>query len=425
MSVYDTAAVLLGLVALLGWLNHRFLRLPRAMALVAMALVASLVILGVDLIHPDFHLRSILSGYVTHIDFNRTLMYGMLSFLLFAGSLHMDLGDLLGRKWTILLMATAGVLISTFLVGTLAWLVFPLLGLPVPWTVCLVLGALISPTDPIAVLGILKTAGAPGRLSAIIAGESLFNDGVGVVVFIVMTAIAGLSHSHGAHGTPGVATVALLFVQEVGGGALLGLGLGLLAYLLLRTIDEYVTEVAITLALVMLITVIADKLHLSGPIAVVLAGLFLGNHGRRFAMSETTTDHLEKFWELTDGILNALLFLLIGLEVFAVSLEASHLLAGLILIPVVLGARGAAAALPLTIMGRFRKFDPGTLPILVWSGLRGGISVALVLSLPSFAHKNVLVTATYVVVLFSILAQGLTVKHLVTYLLSRNRPASN
>jgi CPA1 family monovalent cation:H+ antiporter len=358
-----------------------------------------------------------LAWYVTDIDFNKTLMYGMLSFLLFAGALHTDLNTLLERRYTVVLLATGGVLLSTLLVGTVAWLILPLVGLELPWVICLVFGALISPTDPIAVLGMLRRAGAPPRLSAIIAGESLFNDGVGVVVFIVLATVAGLS---GGHEAPAASTVALLFVQEVGGGVLLGLGLGLVAYHALKSIDEHILEVQITLALVMLVTVISDKLHISGPIAVVLAGLLLGNHGKRLAMSANTADHMQKFWDMIDAILNAVLFLLIGLEVFAVSLSPMNLLAGAILVPVVLGARALSVTLPVALMRRWRSFERGTVPILVWSGLRGGISVALVLSLPPFEGKDSLVTAVYVVVLFSILAQGLTVRPLVSRLLSRS-----
>jgi CPA1 family monovalent cation:H+ antiporter len=416
MSLYDNAAVLVALVAALGYLNHRVLKLPSSTGLVAIALVSSLVVLGLDLLSPSWHLREMLARYVSDIDFNKTLMYGMLSFLLFAGALHTDLNTLLDSRYTVALLATAGVLLSTLLVGTAAWLVLPLVGLHLPYIVCLVFGALISPTDPIAVLGMLRRAGAPPRLSAIIAGESLFNDGVGVVVFIVLTTVAGLS---GGHEAPGATTVAGLFAREVGGGVLLGMGLGLVAYHALKSIDEHIIEVQITLALVMLATVVSDKLHVSGPIAVVLAGLLLGNHGKRFAMSENTVDHMQKFWDMLDEILNAVLFVLIGLEVFAVSLSPMNLLAGAILVPVVLGARAVSVSIPIALMGRWRTFDRGTVPILVWSGMRGGIGVALVLSLPPFPGKDSLVTAVYVIVLFSILAQGLTVKPLVSRLLSR------
>ncbi len=416
MSLYNSAALLIALVAVVGYLNHRVLKLPATIGMVLIALVASLLLLSLDLIIPGLQLGPQLQGMVKSIDFNQTLMYGMLSFLLFAGALHMELDQLLERRWVILTLATAGVVLSTTLIGLASYLVLKLLGLGLPLLVCLVFGALISPTDPIAVLGILKSANAPKEIEAIIAGESLFNDGVGVVVFIVLTAIAGLKSSGGA--SPDAGQVALLFGQEVGGGIVLGLGLGWIAYQALKSIDEYKIEVQITLALVMLITVIAGVLHLSGPIAVVLAGLLLGNHGRQFAMSPQTIEHVETFWELLDEVLNAVLFLLIGLEVFAISMQPAHLAAGVLMIPVALGARYLAVGLPVMVLSRLRSPLPrGTVPVLTWSGLRGGISVALVLSLPPFPGRETILTVTYVVVLFSILAQGLTVRRVVTRLL--------
>jgi CPA1 family monovalent cation:H+ antiporter len=417
MSLFDNAAILVVLVAALGYLNHRVLKLPATIGLVAIALVTSLIVLGIDLVSPAWHLREMVAAYVANIDFNKTLMYGMLSFLLFAGALHTDLDSLLDHRSTILLLATVGVLLSILIVGTLTWLALPFVGIEIPYLPCLVLGAVVSPTDPIAVLGLLKVAGAPKRLSSIIAGESLFNDGVGVVIFIVLTTIAGYHGGHD-HGASGPLECTVLFGREVGGGILLGLGLGLIAYRALRSIDDYVIEVEITLALVMLVTVLAGALHISGPIAVVLAGLLLGNHGKRFAMSDATTDHIEKFWHLIDEILNAVLFLLIGLEVFAVSLDLGSVAAGLILVPIVLVARLSSVWLPITVFGLGRELRRGAIPILVWSGLRGGISVALVLSLPPFAYKQVLVTATYVVVLFSIFVQGLTVRPIVRRVLA-------
>jgi len=420
MSLYNSAALLIALVAVVGYLNHRVLRLPTTIGMVLIALVASLLLLGLDLVIPSLQLGPQILALVNTLDFNHTLMYGLLSFLLFAGALHMELDQLMDRRWVILSLATGGVVLSTILVGLASWLVLELLGLGLPLMVCLVFGALISPTDPIAVLGILKSANAPKEIEAIIAGESLFNDGVGIVVFLVLTAIAGLKATTGGDGgtTPDAGQVALLFGREVGGGIALGLGLGWIAYQALKSIDEYKIEVQITLALVMLITVIAGVLHISGPIAVVLAGLLLGNHGRQFAMSPVTIEHVETFWELIDEILNAVLFLLIGLEVFAVSLRPVHLAAGVLMIPLVLGSRFLAVGLPVQILSRLRRPLPrGTVPVLAWSGLRGGISVALVLSLPPFPGRDTILTITYVVVLFSILGQGLTVGRVVTHLL--------
>lgn len=417
MSLYNSAALLIALVAVVGYLNHRVLKLPSTIGMVLIALVSSLLLLGLDLLIPSLNLGPQIQSMIKSIDFNQTLMYGMLSFLLFAGALHMELDQLMERRWVILTLATVGVVLSTTLVGLATWLVLRLLGLGQPLLVCLVFGALISPTDPIAVLGILKSANAPREIEAIIAGESLFNDGVGVVVFIVITAIAGLNARHSG-APPDAGQVALLFGREVGGGVALGLGLGWIAYQALKSIDEYKIEVQITLALVMLITLLAGVLHISGPIAVVLAGLLLGNHGRQFAMSPMTIDHVETFWELLDEILNAVLFLLIGLEVFAISLQPAHLAAGALMIPFVLGARFLSVGLPVMVLSRLRSPLPrGTVPVLTWSGLRGGISVALVLSLPPFPGRDTILTVTYVVVLFSILGQGLTVRQAVSRLL--------
>jgi len=401
-----------------GYLNHRVLKLPSTIGVVLIALVSSLLLLGLDALIPGMRIGPQIQALISGLDFNKTLMYGMLSFLLFAGALHMELDRLLEHRWVILTLATVGVLISTALVGLAAYLLLPLLGLELPLLVCLVFGALISPTDPIAVLGILKTAKAPRSIESIIAGESLFNDGVGVVVFLVISTVAGLGGAHSS-ASPTAGQVALLFGQEVGGGIVLGLGLGWIAFQTLKSIDEYKIEVQITLALVMLITVLAGVLHISGPIAVVLAGLLLGNHGREFAMSPTTIEHIETFWGLLDEILNAVLFLLIGLEVFAISLDPLHLAAGLLMIPCVLAARYISAGLPVRILTAMREPLPrNTVAVLTWSGLRGGISVALVLSLPRFPGRDLVLTVVYVVVLFSILAQGLTVRRVVTRLLS-------
>lgn len=418
MSIYDSAAVLMVLVAAMGYLNYRALRLPSTIGLVIIALLSSLLLLALDRIGPGWHIAPAMARYVRGLDFYTTLMVGMLAFLLFAGSLHMELDRLMEQRWAILGLATAGVLISTAVVGGALYLVLPSLGLQVGLGPCLVMGALISPTDPIAVLSILKEARAPRDIEAIIAGESLFNDGVGVVVFLALTQAFGLGAGHGGGASPGVGSVFALLLQEVGGGVLLGLGLGWVAFLALRSIDEYRIEVQITLALVMAITAISGWLHASGPIAVVLAGLLLGNHGRKLAMSDITVDHLEKFWGLIDEILNAVLFLLIGLEVLTVSLGGRYVVAGLIAVPVVLLARLAAVGVPVAAVGRLRgPLRRGTVPLLTWSGLRGGISVALVLSLPPFPERELLVTMTYVVVLFSILAQGLTIRRVVARLL--------
>jgi CPA1 family monovalent cation:H+ antiporter len=342
-------------------------------------------------------------------------MHGMLGFLLFAGALHVDLEFFIRRKGTIASLATIGLLISTFVVGGLSWLLFNWLGLEISFLACLVFGSLISPTDPIAVMGSLKTLQAPKDLEANIAGESLFNDGVAVVLFTglvtLLAAQTGHGGGHGGHGGEfGASQMAVFFLREAGGGAALGLICGYLAYRLMLSIDDYKVEVMLTLALVMGSYSLAWALHVSGPIAVVVAGILIGNRGRALAMSEEVADYLEKFWELLDEILNALLFMLIGVEVLVVSFSGRGLLAGVIVIFIVLLARFVSVLVPIKIIGLRSQFPPGVVRILTWAGLRGGISVALALSLPPSPAKNIILTSTYMVVLFSILVQGMTVK---------------
>jgi CPA1 family monovalent cation:H+ antiporter len=343
------------------------------------------------------------------------LMHGMLGFLLFAGALHVDLEFFIQRKVTIASLATIGLLISTFLVGGMSWLVFGWLGLDVSFLACLIFGSLISPTDPIAVMGTLKTLDAPKSLEANIAGESLFNDGVAVVVFTGLVAMlgsqAGPGGGHGGHGGPmGPADMALFFLREAGGGTVLGLVCGYIAYRLMLSIDDYKVEVMLTLALVMGSYSLAWAVHVSGPIAVVVAGILIGNRGRALAMSEEVADYLEKFWELIDEILNALLFMLIGVEVLVVAFSGKGVLAGLITIAIVLAGRFLSVLLPISIIGLRSQFPRGVVRILTWAGLRGGISVALALSLPPIPEKNLILTCTYLVVLFSIVVQGMTIK---------------
>ncbi|MDP6263332.1 MAG: sodium:proton antiporter, partial [Rhodospirillales bacterium] len=336
---------------------------------------------------------------------------GMLSFLLFAGALHVDIGGLIERKWAIGSLATAGLLISTFLVGGTIFFATEYIGLDLPLAYCLVFGALISPTDPVAVLGILKTAKVPEPLEAKIAGESLFNDGVGIVVFTILVAIAA--------GGPGgdmltAFDIGKLFVMEAFGGALLGLIGGYLAYSAMKSIDEHNLEVLITLSLVMLTYSIALAVHASGPIAVVVAGLLIGNRGTRLAMSENTRDHIYKFWSLTDEVLNSVLFLMIGFEVLALTITAEIAALTAIVVPVVIAARFVSVAAPLSVLTVLKRtFTKGAIPILTWGGLRGGISVALALSLPDIPAKDIILAMTYGVVIFSIIVQGLTVKTLV------------
>ncbi|MBU0755953.1 MAG: sodium:proton antiporter [Planctomycetes bacterium] len=412
MAIFNIAAMLLVLAAVIGVINHRVFKLPHAIGLMVITLGGSLGVMLIDQAFPGWDLQTRIESYVGRVDFNKTLMEVLLSFLLFAGALHVKIEDLLARRFAIVTLATVGVLLSTAIVGCGAYGIFRMIGFDVGIGPCLVFGALISPTDPVAVMALLKTANAPPGLEAKIAGESLFNDGVGVVVFTVLVTIFGLKGA-GSHAVEGSLDVGLFFLQEVIGGVTLGLLFGYIAYRAMKGIDEYALEVIITLALVMGVYALSGALNCSGPIAVVIAGLFIGNPGRRFAMSAVTIDQMEKFWSLLDEILNSVLFLLIGLEIFCIEFGSAKLLeAGLLAIPLVLIARFISVSIPISILKVRRRFSPGVIPILTWCGLRGGISVALVFSLEAFPQKNLLVVCTYFVVLFSVIVQGLTVKPL-------------
>jgi len=407
MDLFELLALVLTLAAGFSYLNERIIRLPVTIGVMLIALVLSLLLHLID--QWGFTLKDQAAVWLSSIDFNQTLMHGMLSFLLFAGALHVNLNDLAKNKWVIGSLAVVGTLLSTFLLGWVTWVVLGWLGFNISFLYCLVFGALISPTDPIAVLGILKRAGAPKSLETKITGESLFNDGVGVVVFITILEIATGSHELS------VGHIAGLFLQEAVGGAVFGLGIGYLAYLLLKSVNNYQVEILITLALVTGGYALAQALHLSGPIAMVIAGLVIGNQGRLFAMSESTREHLDVFWELIDEILNVVLFVLIGLEVLVLTFTQEYVTAGLLLIPLVLLGRLVSIGIPLAILQRFRTFTPGAIWVLTWGGLRGGISVALALSIPKSPERDLIVAITYMVVVFSILVQGLTVGQLIRW----------
>ena len=409
-AIFNLIALLVTLAAVFGYLNHRWLRLPHSIGLVIIALAVSILLLAVDAVLPRVGLESAVRGLLTDIDFEDTLMKGLLSFLLFAGALHVDLDALISRRWAISMLATVGIVTSTVIVAGLMFYAFAAFGFAVPFAYCLVFGALISPTDPVAVMSILKEVHVPQSLEAKIAGESLFNDGVGVVLFSVLVAMAA---GGGARGDASLAGAAELLAVEGIGGVLLGLGAGYAAYRAMKTIDEHNLEVLITLSLVMAVYAVAARLHVSGPLAVVVAGLFIGNHGKRFAMSPATRQHIETFWSLLDEILNSLLFLAIGFEVVAITVTGQVVGVALLAIPVVLLARFAAVAGPITLLRLRTEFTAGAIPVLVWGGLRGGISVALALSLPESPHKPVILAATYGVVVFSIVVQGLTIARVV------------
>jgi len=408
VSLFHAMGLIVTLVAIFGYLNYRVVRLPDIIGITAIGLVVSIIVAVVGTFNHD--VAQWAQRAVAGIDFSEVVFHGMLGMLLFAGSLHVNLGDITREKWVILVLATVGVTLSTFIVGAGFYLAAALLDLHLPFIYCLLFGALISPTDPIAVLGILRKVGVPKSLETKIAGESLFNDGTGVVVFLTLLGVAAGGRDVAA------SEVLRLLAEEVLGGVAVGLALGFLGYYLLKGIDSYAVEILITLALATAGYAVAESLHASAPIAVVLMGLVVGNQGREFAMSEQTRQHLFSFWELIDELLNLLLFGLIGLEVIALSLSANQLLPGLVAIPIVLLARWISVGLPVVAMSRFRVFTPNTVRIMTWGGLRGGISVALALSLPAFAGRETIVGATYVVVIFSILVQALTMGRLVRHL---------
>ncbi len=399
----DIAATFLVITALLAYLNHRFVGMPTTIGVMAASLVLSLALIGLDAAGLAHDLRKYEESLLRSIDFSEVLMQGMLSLLLFAGALHVDLSELKAYRWPVGALAVLGTLLSTVVVGLGVWLALPLVGLHLPVMYCLLFGALISPTDPIAVMGILKSAGAPRELELMIAGESLFNDGVGVVIFSLLLGMLASGH------TPTAGEGLALLLHEAGGGLLFGLTLGYVTFRLLGTVDNYQVEVLLTLAAVMGGYALASTLHVSGPLAMVVAGLMIGNHGRELAMSDTTRRYLDMFWELVDEILNATLFVLIGMEILLVAFSVNELVAATLAVVVTLLARLLTVGLPLRALEGAIRLPRGSWKVLTWGGLRGGISVALALSLPAGAERDTVVALTYGVVVFSILVQGLSI----------------
>ena len=404
--MFEIAVVCLVLTALLAYVNHRFIGLPTTIGVMAVALLLSLGLIGLD--HLGFGaLHDYEQSFLDSINFSALLMQGMLSLLLFAGALQIDLSRLRELRWPVGLLAVFGTALSTVIVGLAVWWLLPGLGLSLPLAYCLVFGALISPTDPIAVIGIMRNAGAPENIRVVVSGESLFNDGVGVVLFSLLLGVA----TSGV--VPSFGEGAMLLAHEAGGGLLLGGAIGLLLFAMLRSINNYQTEVLLTLAGVLGGYELAQRLHVSGPLAMVVAGVIVGNQGRALAMSDATRHHVDLFWELLDEILNAVLFVLLGLEIVVIAFDMQTLTAGLVTIVIALLARLLAVGLPVAAMPRVFRLPAGAWKVLTWGGLRGGISVALVLSLPAGEARDLLLALTYVVVVFSILVQGLTIKGVV------------
>ncbi|MDJ0513935.1 MAG: sodium:proton antiporter [Methyloceanibacter sp.] len=411
-TIYEFIARLLVITALFAWINHRYLRLPNTVGIMAMGICASLLLIALEIVAPQIALIGQIEGHLRTMDFSYALLHGMLAFLLFAGAIQIDLSLLRARAWSVGAMATVGVIISTVLVAGLIWGVSHLLPQPIPFAWALVFGALISPTDPVAVLSVLKQARVAKSIEMDMAGESLFNDGVSVVLFTVL-----LSAAMSGSGESGIdfGRIAELFFIEALGGAALGLLTGYIAYLGLRSLDDYPTEILILLALVTGTYAFAQNHGFSGPIAVVVAGVLIGNRGRRLAMDDDTERYIYEFWGLVDEILNSILFLLIGLEVIVVQFDMSLLPLAITAIPIVLAARFFAVALPMAFVGFKQRYVKGAVPILTWGGVRGGVSVALALTIPHVDSRPQILAATYAVVLFSLVVQALTLPAVVRY----------
>ena len=412
-QAFNAIALLLSFAAIGSYVNHRFIRFPQTIALMALSLSLSLIVvfLGtVEVIDPV-----LIKDTVASLHFDEVLLHGLLAYLLFAGALHIKFDLLRGVLGQITTLATISVLTSGVIAGGLLWYIANLLGFQVGFIHGLLFGTLIAPTDPVAVLGILKRAGAPKTLETTMAGESLFNDGVGVVIFLTVASVAFTGTD------PVLSDVGAFLLLEVGGGVLLGAMLGWLAFLLMRPIDDHSVEVLLSLAIVSGGYALAIALHISGPIVVVVAGIIIGNKARSMAMSDVTRDYLDNFWELIDDILNAVLFAFVGLEVVAIQLDWDYALVGILAIPAVILARLISISIPgitFHFIGLV-PFDRNVLAALTWGGLRGGISVALALSLPDSPERDLLVTASYIVVVFSVLVQGLTFGRLVQKLFPR------
>jgi CPA1 family monovalent cation:H+ antiporter len=407
----DQIALLLVVTAGFAYVNHYVVRLPRNVGLLVLALVVSISLRGADALFPAAEIGPYLRGVLARIDFGTLLLDGVLPFLLFAGAIEIDLRGLLRRKWTILALATGGVAISTALIGFGMWGVFHGLGVPIPLFYCLAFGALISPTDPVTVLAVLQRTSVPERLRSIIAGESLFNDGIGIVLFGI-----SISAAIGASGPPSLPEAALAFLRETGGGAMLGLVTGGIAFLAMRGIDEYGIELIISLALVTGTYGLADTLGVSGPVAIVVAGLIMGSIGVKYAVSGTTLDYLSKFWALVDEVLNALLYLLVGLEFGVVALDHNSVIAALIATALALVARVISIVVASVPLNFSAPHKARAVSVITWSGLRGGISLALVLSMPGGPFRAPLITATYAIVIFTMIVQGLTLRRLASSL---------
>lgn len=406
MSIYTIASIILTIAVFATYINERFIKMPTTIAIMTSSITLSLLLIVIGRYH-HFGLEKIITQQISHLDFHALLIDGMLSFLLFAGSLHVDISTLKQHKWEVGVLAMLGTVASTFLVGTLIYYVLPLISIQLDYIYCLLFGALISPTDPIAVLATFKELKAPKQLDVKVAGESLFNDGVGIVMFLSLYQLAFSEKPLTWQ------DVSLLFMQQAIGGLVYGLTCGFIITKLIKSIDNYKVEILLTLVVTSGAYILANALGVSGPLAMVAAGIYIGNSGRNTAMSEKSRNNLDTFWELIDEILNAMLFLLIGFELLILETRMSDIIAALIAIPLVLFVRYITVAIPMALFKIRRKYVPYTITILVWGGLRGGLAVALALALPQSTHRELILLMTYAVVMFSILVQGMTIKSFV------------
>ncbi len=402
MQIYNLITLIIVLTAVFGYINFRFIKLPGTIGIMLISLLVSLLVIVIGWVHPHFFIK--ITNLISTIDFNTALMKVMLAFLLFAGAIHIDIKKLKTEGAAIITFSTIGVLISTFVIAALMYLVTGWFRMPIDFIYCLLFGALISPTDPIAVLGVLKKAKIPPTLEMKISGESLFNDGVAVVVFVTIYEIIKVGYDNVS-----AMQIGWLFLKEAGGGLIFGLLLGYIGFWALKSIDNYVIEVLITLAIVMGGYALADYLHISGPLAMVVAGIVTGNKSLEEGTSDVTRDYIDKFWEMMDEVLNAILFLLIGFEMLIIPFSQTLFWLGCVTIVIVLLARFISVAMPIAVLRFGKAFERNAIPILTWGGLRGGISVALALSLPKSSYSEIFVSVTYIVVLFSIIVQGLTI----------------
>lgn len=417
MSLFNIITILVVFTAIFAYINSRFLKLPTTIGMMIISIIFSLLLVGTGFIFPSVTAYAV--NFIGDIDFSELLLDIMLSFLLYAGALHTDGSLLKANRFSISVFAILGVILSTLLVGGMLYGLYHIMGMEANFWYCLLFGALVAPTDPIAVLGILTKANAPKDVEIKIVGESLFNDGIGVVLFLSLLEIINL-------GTANVTflDISYLLVSEIGGGILLGWLLGILSFTMMKKIDHYQSEVLITLGIVMGGYALAQFLHLSGPLAMVVAGLYTGNRSKKIAMSDTTEVYVYKFWELVDVLLNAILFVLIGLEILTLDFNLNYLIAGLAAIPITLIARYLSLTIPGLIFKKYINTNQKTIKAMTWGGLRGGLSIAMALSLPVTLPKTEFVFMIYVVVLFSIIIQGLTVEKLITKLFGSfgNRP---